>query len=131
MNKETEAPNSAPASARARTLTQISAHFTAWEFYAAEPLARSLLMSNAEDEEALLLLAQILNRQGRINEALKLMRQLLELNSFNSVYHNDYGVMLGAMARWAEAEIAHRFTAGGVSDFRVFAEISDKNYFVD
>ena len=129
MNKETEAPNSAPASARsapapasarsapasasarARTLTQISAHFTAWEFYAAEPLARSLLMSNAEDEEALLLLAQILNRQGRINEALKFMRQLLELNSFNSVYHNDYGVMLGAMARWAEAEVAHRLSS--------------------
>ncbi|MBV5350045.1 tetratricopeptide repeat protein, partial [bacterium] len=71
---------------------------------------RLLVKADGNDEVAVHLLAQILNRQGARAEALEVMQHVLEINPVNAVYNNDYGVMLAALGRWPEAEAAHRIS---------------------
>ena len=89
---------------------QILSFFAAGRLPEAERAARLLIEANGNDEEAVHLLAQALNQQGVVAEAVEWMRHLLELNPVHAMYHNDYGVMLAALGRWSEAEAAHRMS---------------------
>ncbi|MEI7430145.1 MAG: tetratricopeptide repeat protein [Betaproteobacteria bacterium] len=75
----------------------------------AEREARTLVEAN-NDEVAVHLLAQVLNQQGKLAEALEVMQHLLSINLSHAGYHNDYGVMLAALGRWPEAEAAYRMS---------------------
>ena len=88
---------------RQAALAQLAAAFSAHDFLSAERIARELLSADAGDEEALHLLAQILNRQERAAEAVELMGALCSFNPRCVAYHNDRGVMLAALGRWPEA----------------------------
>ena len=92
---------------RQAALAQLAAAFSAHDFLSAERIARELLSVDAGDEEALHLLAQILNRQGRAAEAVELMGALCSFNPRCVAYHNDRGVMLAALGRWPEAVTAY------------------------
>ena len=92
---------------RQAALAQLAAAFSAHDFLSAERIARELLSADAGDEEALHLLAQILNRQGRAAEAVELMGALCSFNPRCVAYHNDRGVMLAALGRWPEAVTAY------------------------
>ena len=92
---------------RQAALAQLAAAFSAHDFLSAERIARELLSADAGDEEALHLLAQILNRQERAAEAVELMGALCSFNPRCVAYHNDRGVMLAALGRWPEAVTAY------------------------
>ena len=92
---------------RQAALAQLAGAFSAHDFLLAERIARELLAIDAGDEEALHLLAQILNQQGRTNEAVELMGALCSFNPQCVAYHNDRGVMLAALGRWPEAVAAY------------------------
>lgn len=77
----------------------------------AERDCRQLLSADDNDEMAIYVLAQILNRRGEYREASDLMHHLLGINPMQAHYHNDYGVMLAAQSRWPEAEAAHRMAS--------------------
>jgi len=89
-------------------LRRLAANFGNGNYAEAERIARELSRGNAADDEALRLLAEIVNRQGRLDEAIALMRQLLERDPMNAAYHDDMGAMLASGGRWQEAEEAHR-----------------------
>lgn len=74
----------------------------------AERWIRPLVESADADGETLFALAQVVFRQGRREDAVALMEDLLVQDPVQAVYHNDYGVMLGALERWGDAESAHR-----------------------
>ena len=92
---------------RQAALSRLAAAFSSGNFVAAEGGARELLAADVGDEEALHLLAQILNRQGRVGEAVELMAQVCTFNPFCAAYHNDRGVMLASLGRWPEAAEAY------------------------
>lgn len=87
----------------------IAASFRAGDFQQAERLARRL-GAEGNNEQALYLVAQAIYKQNRYAEAVRTMEALLALNPMSAAYHNDYGVMLAALGRWAEAETAHRMS---------------------
>ncbi len=93
---------------RSSILRQIAASFAGGQYAEAERVARQLWQANVQDEEALRLVAQIVNQQGRLEEAVGLMRKLQELNPLQAHYYDDMGAMLAASGKWAEAEAAHR-----------------------
>lgn len=95
------------ASDRKREIGQLVTSFAAGDLVAAERIARRLLESGRQDEEALHLLAQIVYRQGRAAESIELMRELLGVNPLQASYNNDYGVMLASLGRWDEAATAY------------------------
>jgi FkbM family methyltransferase len=94
-------------SGRTERIKRLAAHFAANELHAAERIAQELLDARAQDEEAQYLLAQIVFRQGRFQEAIERMRAVLEIDPARASYNNDYGVMLAAVGRWGEALAAH------------------------
>ena len=92
---------------RQAALGRLAAFFTAGDFISAERVAREMLASDHDDEEAAHLLAQILNRQGRVSEAVDWMARVCVQNPLCAAYHNDHGVMLAALGRWGEAAQAY------------------------
>ncbi|MDR2452924.1 MAG: FkbM family methyltransferase, partial [Candidatus Accumulibacter sp.] len=92
---------------RARKIKRLAACFGAGDLAAAEEIARQLLAADARDGEAAQLLAQIVFKQGRAEEAIEPMRTALDADPLRSSYHNDYGVMLASLGRWNDAAAAH------------------------
>ena len=91
-------------------LRKLAEYFGAGDLDRAECIARQLYEADNQDEEALHLLAQIVFQQGRGRESVALMETLFELNPMPAAYHNDFGVMLASLDRWAEAEASHRMS---------------------
>ncbi|SDI03811.1 tetratricopeptide repeat protein [Propionivibrio dicarboxylicus] len=93
---------------RRQRLMRFAECFDRGAYEEAEEWIRPLFDSAGADGEALFALAQVVFRQGRRDEAVALMERLLALDPVQAVYHNDYGVMLGTLERWPDAEAAHR-----------------------
>lgn len=74
----------------------------------AEAACRNLLKQAPDDEIAIYLLAQVLHRRNRPDEAAACLRRVIEMNPAQSRYHNDLGVMLAAQGKWPEAEASYR-----------------------
>ena len=89
-------------------VAQIASSYSKGDFREAERLCRQLLKSDNADAQALHLLAQVVNQQGRYAEAIGVMEKLLALDPMQPSFYNDYGVMLASLDRWAEAETAYR-----------------------
>ena len=95
-------------SSRRQEIERLASLFDAGDLAGAESIAQRLFIADRKDEEALHLLAQIIFRQERAMESVTLMEELFGLNPMQAAYHNDYGVMLAFLGRWADAEAAHR-----------------------
>ncbi len=95
-------------SSRRQEIERLASLFGAGDLAGAERIAQRLFIADRKDEEALHLLAQIIFRQGRAMESVTLMQELFGLNPMQAAYHNDFGVMLACLGRWADAEAAHR-----------------------
>lgn len=93
---------------RQHMLKQAVECFSREDWRGGERWARQAVAANNEDSEALYALAQAIYQQGRLEEAVAVGEKLLAISPFEAVFHNDYGVMLAALGRWAEAETAHR-----------------------
>ena len=88
-------------------IERLAACFGAGDFAAAEDLVRQLLAADPQDEEASYLLAQIVFKRGRAEEAAALMRGVLDADPMRASFHNDYGVMLASLDRLDEAAAAY------------------------
>ncbi|MDR1276767.1 MAG: tetratricopeptide repeat protein [Candidatus Accumulibacter sp.] len=97
-----------PSAEQPDAMKRATAFFESGEFAEAERLAREICAANPTDENALRFLAQAVYEQGRIEEAVGLIGDVLKLNPMRSAYHNDLGAMLAALKRWPEAEAAYR-----------------------
>ncbi|MDR1708584.1 MAG: FkbM family methyltransferase [Candidatus Accumulibacter sp.] len=102
---------------RAAERRRLAGRFEAGDDAGAEEIARRLAAADERDGEARYLLAQALFRQGRTDEAADWMRRALDLDPARAVYHNDYGVMLAALARWPEAAAAYGMAAALEPDY--------------
>ena len=95
-------------SRREQKLVRLKAYFEAGDLTAARQIAQELLETIPQDEQVLYLLAQIVFRQGKVEESVELMKLLLNLNPLQTSYCNDHGVMLASLGRWDEAIVAHQ-----------------------
>ncbi|MDR2614012.1 MAG: FkbM family methyltransferase [Candidatus Accumulibacter sp.] len=99
---------------RTEKIKRLVGCFEAGELDAAESLARELVASDRHDELALHLLAQTVFKQkkpGQAEEAVDLMKAVLDIDPANVSYNNDYGVMLASLGRWNEAATAYGMAA--------------------
>ncbi|MDR3300653.1 MAG: tetratricopeptide repeat protein [Candidatus Accumulibacter sp.] len=96
---------------RTRQIERLAGYFGAGDLAAAEAVARQLVESDRQDEQALYFLAQIVFKQGQAQNAIEPMRAALELDPTRASYHNDYGVMLASLERWDEAAAAYEMAA--------------------
>ena len=94
--------------AHADRIQELSTLFSSEQFLEAEKLALKLIRENPSDEHAQYLLAQAVSRQGRVAEAVELMKSVILSNPMQPAFHNDYGAMLASIERWPEAEASYR-----------------------
>ncbi|MDR1162447.1 MAG: tetratricopeptide repeat protein [Candidatus Accumulibacter sp.] len=100
--------NPEPSADQPDPMKRAARFFESREFAEAERLAREICTVNPTDENALRFLAQAVYEQGRLEEAVGLIGDVLKLNPIRAAYHNDFGAMLAALKRWPDAEAAYR-----------------------
>jgi tetratricopeptide (TPR) repeat protein len=98
-------------SGRAEKIARLTDCFGAGDWVAAQSVARQLVEADPKDGEARHLLAQIVFKAGKGQEAIDWMRAALELDPLNAAYNNDHGVMLASLGRWSEAAAAYEVAA--------------------